>query len=178
MRIYTLLVSLVALASLLFNVKLIHDKFVTKVMTFQVVEVIDGDTFTIESRGETRRVRLMGVNTPEMGRCLSNEAKNKLSNLVTKKDVVLEDQFTDPYGRIMANVYVGDKYINGQMLASGMGRMDYYEHPRREQLKTAYATARKEKRGIFSQKCISRTPPVSSDSSNLCDVKGNIDDNT
>ena len=177
-NIYTLIVSLVAFVSVLFNIKLLQDRVTSKNITFTVVDVLDGDTFTIESAGETRRVRLIGVDTPETGKCLSKEAKNTLSNLIEDKDVVLEDQFTDPYGRIMANVYAGDKYINKEMLALGMGRMDYYEHPRREQLKTAYAVARGKKRGIFSQKCISRTPPVSTDSTVLCDVKGNIDDNT
>ena len=177
MKIYTILVTLVALVSLIVNALLLHNRS-SNAKTYQVSEIIDGDTFTIESAGETRRVRLIGVDTPETGKCLSREAKNTLSKFVVNKNVLLEDQFTDPYGRIMANVYAGDRYINQEMLALGLGRMDYYEHPRREQLKTAYAVARENKRGIFSQKCISRTPPVSSDSTVLCDVKGNIDDNT
>src|SRR3989344_1664484 len=162
MRIYTLLISLVAVVSLVVNGILLQSRSTTKKEVFHVSEVIDGDTFTIVSGTETRRERLIGEETTETGKCLSKEAKNTLSNLVENKDVILEDQFTDPYGRIMANVYAGDKYINKEMLALGMGRMDYYEHPRREQLKTAYAVARENKRGIFSQKGISRTPPVSS----------------
>jgi len=78
----------------------------------------------------------------------------------------------------MANVFVGNTYINKKMLESGLGRMDYYEHPRREELKTAYAMARAKKIGIFSQMCLSLTPPISSETGDVCGVKGNIDTNT
>lgn len=178
MKIYTVLVTLVALTSLVVNAILLQDRSVSKIMTFQVVEVLDGDTFTIKSAGETRRVRLIGVNTPEVGKCLSDEARDKLSELIAGKEVSLEDQFTDPYGRIMANVFVGDIYVNKAILEFGLGRMDYYENPQRETLKAAYADARDKKRGVFSKQCLSVTPPVSADSALRCDVKGNVDDNT
>lgn len=178
MRIYTVFISLVALLSLVVNAILLYDRTNPDGTVFNVIEVIDGDTFTIEINGDTRRVRLMGVDTPEAGKCLGREAKEKLSELILDKSVSLKDQFTDPYGRIMANVFAVSIYVNKVMLESGLGRMDYYENPRRDELKSAYGQARSEKLGIFSNKCISRTPPFSPGSTILCDVKGNIDDNT
>lgn len=177
MRHLIILISLIALISLTLNFKLLRDRFVQKKATFKVLEVIDGDTFRISDSNETRRVRLMGVDAPELGKCLSDEAKYKLAELVSSKEVTLEDQFTDPYGRIMANVFIADRYINKEILASGLGRMDYDENPRREELKTAYAQARTKKLGLFSSFCISTVPPVSN-TGIPCSIKGNLDDNT
>ena len=125
---------------------------------FNVASVIDGDTFKIS---DGRRVRLMGIDTPELRRCLADEAKEKLTTLILGKNVILKDQFSDSYGRIMANVFVGDDYINKEMICSGLARMDYYENPHRGELKIAYAQARENKLGIFSGICTSLNPPVS-----------------
>lgn len=178
MWIYTVLITLVALISLIANAFLLQDRSTTKKEVFIVSEVIDGDTFTIDTGAETRRVRLIGVNTPEPEKCLSEEAKDTLTMLLSAKEVTLEDQFLDPYGRIMANVYVDGAYINKEMLRLGLGRMDYYQQPRRDELKEVYEEARKNKRGVFSNMCLSLSPPASPDSSILCSVKGNLDVNT
>jgi len=178
MKILLFFISLVAAGSLLLNVKLLLGEKSLRPKSFKVVEVIDGDTFKITSGKEDRRVRLIGVNAPEMDKCLSNQAREKLSELVLGKEVVLEDQFSDPYGRIMANVYVGKTYINREILASGLARLDYYENPKREELKTAYAKAREEKIGLFSTECLSLTPPISPISHTPCAIKGNVDENT
>ena len=114
----------------------------------------------------------MGVDAPELEKCLGSEAKDLLEELVFSKNIILKDQFSDPYGRIMANVFVGEKYINKELLLSGFGRMNYYENPYRNELKEAYGEARAKKLGIFSGVCISKIP------SSGCEIKGNLDDNT
>src|SRR3989338_8868051 len=85
----------VAFASLLLNFKLLAERQTFKPTSFKVLEVIDGDTFKIESGSETRRVRLMGINTPEAGKCLADKAQEKLKELVLGKDVILQDQFNE-----------------------------------------------------------------------------------
>lgn len=169
MRKVFLVVLAVASISIILNFFLFYKLKNINKDKYKVIEVLDGDTFKIE---KGRRVRIMGVNAPELGRCLSDKAKEKLSSLILGKEVILKDQFTDPYGRIMANVFVGDKYINKEILLAGLGRMDYYENPKKEELKKAYEEARKNKRGIFSGVCWSLFP------NNSCNIKGNIDDNT
>ena len=111
-NIFFFFVFLIALISLFLNVKLLLSNNAIKLQSYKVIEVIDGDTFKIQNGGEERRVRLIGVNTPEAGKCGSAAAEDKLIALVLDKNVTLEDQFTDPYGRVMANVFVDSKYIN------------------------------------------------------------------
>lgn len=175
---FLIFLSLLTVISLLLNVKLLNDRQTSKQEVFKVIEVIDGDTFKIYQGNQTRRVRLMGVNAPETGKCLSREAKEKLAGLILDKNVTLADQFLDPFGRIMANVFTDGKYVNQEILMSGLGRMDYYKNPRRDELKKAYEEVRKKKLGIFGDACISKTSPVLSTSGSPCTVKGNIDDNT
>jgi endonuclease YncB( thermonuclease family) len=43
-----------------------------------VVSVIDGDTIVVESDDQEERVRLIGVNAPEAGECLAEEATRAL----------------------------------------------------------------------------------------------------
>lgn len=173
-----LFLSFFAAASLLLNVKLLLSNNASKLQSYKVLEVIDGDTFKIQNGPEERRVRLMGINTPEVGKCGSNEATKKLTELVLNKNVTLTDQFNDPYGRIMANVFVNNEYINVEMLSSGLGRMDYYENPHKEELKAAYAKAREKKLGLFTGSCLSLNPPKSPNTQIPCVIKGNLDDNT
>lgn len=120
-KILVFFITLIALISLIFNIRFILEK---QNVRFKVVEVIDGDTFKIDFEGG-KRVRLLGINAPEPGKCLSVEAKDKLEKLVLNKTVSLSDQFTDPYGRIIANVFVENIYINKEMAISGFVRLDY-----------------------------------------------------
>ena len=83
----------------------------------RVLKVIDGDSF--ETR-DLKRVRLLGIDAPELDNCLGKEAKEKLSALILGKRVRLKNPLTDAYGRIMANVIVEDigtwtNYIRGKL---------------------------------------------------------------
>lgn len=64
--------------SLLFNTY-----FVKKTTSEATVkEVLDGDTFTLKN-GD--RIRLLGIDTPEKGRCGAIEATQELSSLIADK---------------------------------------------------------------------------------------------
>jgi len=70
------------LASLLANVFLITKS----IPNYIVSNVIDGDTFIL-ANGE--RIRLLGVNAPEIGNCGSTEAKDLLTKFINNKPVRL-----------------------------------------------------------------------------------------
>lgn len=93
----------------------------------RVIKVYDADTITIasklpydESPLYRLSVRLNGIDTPEIkGKDISNEEKESakkardfVSNLVLNKFVRLENIETEKYGRILADVYIGDLHIN------------------------------------------------------------------
>jgi endonuclease YncB( thermonuclease family) len=135
----------------------------------EVVEVHDGDTFTLLN-GD--RVRLLGVDAPELGKCGADMAKQALSSLVLGKVVSITEERRDTYGRRMGLVYVGNTLVNEILLKDGLARPDYTPNSQSEKLKAAYRDATTNKRGIHSSMCkiLTPTPP-----SPNCVIKGNID---
>jgi len=83
-----------------------------------VERVIDGDT--IELRGG-KRVRLLGIDSPEKKQYYCEEATERLRQLVEGKDVTLEKDVTnrDKYGRLLRYVYAGRVFVNLEMVKEG-----------------------------------------------------------
>jgi len=84
-----------------------------------VSKVIDGDTIEL-SNGE--KIRLLGINAPEINEPLGEEAKEFLSEMVEGKKVYLEKdlRLRDEFGRLLAFIFVGDKNINLELVRSGL----------------------------------------------------------
>jgi micrococcal nuclease len=96
--------------------------------TEKVVRVVDGDTFEIEGG---IKVRLIGMDTPEMKNknktidCFAQEAKDKLTSLISGKDVVLVKDIseTDKYGRLLRYAYLEDEMINNTLVEDGFAKI-------------------------------------------------------
>lgn len=140
-----------------------------------VTEVVDGDTFQIKSG---RRVRLLGVDAPEYDRCGGGEAREKLTQLILNKKVVLKEEAPETFGRTLALVYQGKTLINEVMLKEGWGRTDYRKNSKRDVLTAAFHFAQKNNLGIFSSLCRELPQQPQSPQSPRCLIKGNIDKNT
>lgn len=84
----------------------------------RVRSVADGDTLTLE---DGRRVRLIGINAPEMGQYLYEEAGDFLRGRVDHTTVYLEfdAEPTDQFDRLLAYVWLDDNLINIELLLSG-----------------------------------------------------------
>jgi endonuclease YncB( thermonuclease family) len=97
----------------------------------RVIKVYDADTITIASKLPYNEspvyrlsVRLNGIDTPEMkGKGVEEEekvaaklARDFVSNLALNKYVRLENIESEKYGRILADVYIGDVHLNGLLL--------------------------------------------------------------
>lgn len=93
---------------------------------YKVVKVIDGDTIKL-SNGTT--VRLIGIDTPEKGKCGYAEAKKKLTKLVQGKKVTVPNPKSvkdkDKYGRALRYVSVGGKDVAPIMIKSGYANARY-----------------------------------------------------
>ena len=94
-----------------------------------VAKVIDGDTLRL---ADGRSVRLIGLNTPEMGRQgraaepYANEARQRLQQLVdaSGRKIGLRpgEQATDRYGRLLAHAYdARGNNLEAALLADGLG---------------------------------------------------------
>lgn len=71
----------------------------------KVVGVADGDTITVlDSSKIQHKVRLAGIDAPEQSQAFGNRSKQSLSNLVYQKDVTIETNKIDRYGREIGKV--------------------------------------------------------------------------
>ncbi|MEM4772462.1 MAG: thermonuclease family protein [Nanoarchaeales archaeon] len=83
-----------------------------------VASVIDGDTF-VDENGE--KIRLTGINAPEIGEKCYEESKAKLKEMIEKKYVklVYDVKKRDKYNRTLAYVFVNDLNVNLIMIKEG-----------------------------------------------------------
>jgi micrococcal nuclease len=86
----------------------------------KVSRVIDGDTFEIET-GE--KIRLIGINAPEISDIFGLESKDYLKKLIEGKDVELKDDNisnkTDRYNRLLKYVFLNGEDINNKLILNG-----------------------------------------------------------
>ena len=103
--------------------------------TFLVTRIVDGDTLEL-GNGET--VRLVGIDTPEVGQCGYDAASVALGRLVAGRQVRLgrSDEDRDHYGRLLRYVDVGSTDAGLRLIRSGLAiarydsRDGYGFHPR------------------------------------------------
>lgn len=119
----------------------------------KVVYVEDGDTVFLD---DGRKIRYIGIDTPEVGEPFYLEATNKNKALVLKKRVTLEydRQKIDPYGRILAYVFVDGKQVNKELLKEGYAKVKIFPPnvKYRESFQEIEALAQKNHKGIWNSK--------------------------
>lgn len=85
-----------------------------------VVAVSDGDTITIRSEdGRKLKIRLYGIDTPEIQQAYGDKAKDLTHKAVYGKKVGIRPIDTDRYGRTVAIVYVNGQSVNKYLLQEG-----------------------------------------------------------
>ena len=92
-----------------------------------VVAVHDGDTLTVKSGSTRTKVRLAGIDAPELNQSFGIESRNSLRSLVLHKEVQIEAQKLDKYKRLVGRVFIEHKDINLEQLKSGAAWM-YLTH--------------------------------------------------
>lgn len=95
-----------------------------------VSEIIDGDTIKVETGRGVERVRLIGINTPEVDHsgpddeCYGEEAKAYLTAMIDGKRAWLtfDEECADQYGRTLAYVHRGTEessFVQRMLLLGG-----------------------------------------------------------
>lgn len=93
-----------------------------------VLYVIDGDTIQVSIEGVEYRVRYIGMNTPERDEPCYDDATNRNRQLVEDQIVILTKDVseTDPNGRLLRYVYVGDVFVNATLVQEGWAEARRY----------------------------------------------------
>lgn len=133
-----------------------------RIETGEVVAVVDGDTIDVQLPDGKERVRIIGIDTPEIGRavgevddCYAEEARTFLDELLYGRTVELRtdpsQQTVDDYGRLLRHVYVDGEDAALAALSAGVGVEYTYAAPYAGQgdYRAAEAAARTEQFGLW-----------------------------
>lgn len=122
----------------------------------RVAKILDGDTFDLS---DGRRVRYIGINTPEQSQCFALEAKTENEKLLAGKKIRLEKDLSnrDKYGRLLRFVYVEDEsgreiFVNDYLVRQGFARLLSIPPDLKfeKQFNAAVEEARFQQRGLWS----------------------------
>ena len=82
-------------------------------LTGRVVGVHDGDTITVLDADRVQhKIRLQGIDAPELGQAFGSRSKQNLSSLVYNHQVTVEWDKYDQYRRVLGVVFVGSVDAN------------------------------------------------------------------
>jgi endonuclease YncB( thermonuclease family) len=117
----------------------------------RVQQVFDGDTVLLE---DGRKVRYLGINSPEYQEPFYLKAKRFNESLVSNREIRLEfdQEKSDSYGRLLAYVYVGDQLVNARLVHEGLAHAFFIGPDRRHNalLLETQEKAKRRKVGIWS----------------------------
>lgn len=153
----------IVLFGLIFLMGFVYGK---KWQGYQITRVVDGDTLgVIDLRtGRNWRLRLWGIDAPEVKECKAKESKEELEKLVGGLSTKITILGVDGFGRLLGRIWVGNEEVVKQMAAGGWARVD----PSVEsvdkgddpglavvgELRRAEAAAKESGLGIWSSDCL------------------------
>ena len=121
-------------------------------ITGKVIGVMDGDTIEVLDTTKTpRRIRLEGIDAPEKAQAFGARSKQHLSDQVFGKQVEVQSNKTDRYGRTVGKVMISGKDANLDQVCSGFAW--HYKEYQKEQSasdRLAYANAETSARNMKS----------------------------
>ncbi|MCI5218837.1 MAG: hypothetical protein D3914_06520 [Candidatus Electrothrix sp. LOE2] len=85
----------------------------------KLLNVIDGDTIIISFLKRERKVRLYGIDSPELSQHYGDQAKEALSGLLSGNDLEITIYDKDKYGRDIGTVIANGSNINEILIRKG-----------------------------------------------------------
>jgi endonuclease YncB( thermonuclease family) len=89
-----------------------------KVLSTLQVRVVDGDTIRVG--GE--RIRLRGIDTPEMSELEGPAAKRRLEELLRSGPIRIVPHGRDVYNRLLADVFVNERNVAEILRSEGFSK--------------------------------------------------------
>lgn len=130
----------------------------------KVTKVVDGDTIEVEIEEVKKKLRYIGVNTPETVdprravQCFGKEASNENKRLVEGKNIILEKDIseTDKFGRLLRYIYLklddgSLLFVNDYLVRQGFANASEYPPDVKysDRFREAEREARENRRGLW-----------------------------
>ena len=129
----------------------------------KVIGVADGDTVTLlDAQKNQHKIRLQGIDAPEKAQAFGNKSKQSLHEMVHGKEVFVDVQKKDKYGRSVGKILVNQTDACLEQIKRGMAwHYKQYANEQSPEDRDVYAqaesTARAQSLGLWKDK--SPTPP-------------------
>ncbi|NQZ70673.1 MAG: thermonuclease family protein [Lentisphaeria bacterium] len=120
-----------------------------KSFTGKVVRVLDGDTIVVLVDEKQIKVRFAHIDTPEKAQAFGNQAKKALSAKIFGKQVRIQVDTIDRYGRSIGNVYLDKRWINQEMITEGWA-WHYKTYSKDEKLAALEQKAKEANLGLWA----------------------------
>jgi len=116
----------------------------------RVVAIADGDTLTVLRGRQQVKVRLYGIDCPELGQPFGRRARQRAAELAFGQTVAVRPESRDRYGRTVAWVVLpGGRTLNEILVAEGLAWHYRRYAPRAGQLAELEQQARAARRGLW-----------------------------
>jgi endonuclease YncB( thermonuclease family) len=86
----------------------------------KVIVVMDGDTVMVLRNGQKLKVRLANIDAPEKDQPFGKQSRDSLLEMVGKKQVQIDSQAVDQYGRTVGLISVDGGNVNQEQVKRGM----------------------------------------------------------
>lgn len=123
----------------------------------RVVAVHDGDTLTVSSQGKKVRVRLDGIDAPELEQRYGKSSRSALSRLCRGKQAVVDERGKNEEGLVLASVTCAGVDANAEQVKQGLAWVFRTYLPLGSPLYELETNARLMQRGLWRDK--DPTPP-------------------
>ncbi|WP_309564948.1 thermonuclease family protein [Methylobacillus flagellatus] len=142
-----ILLKVLAGALLAFNVH-------AETLTGKVIHIADGDTLTIMVNNTQHKIRLLGIDAPEKNQAYGKQSRVALNRAINGKQVTVDWNKRDDYGRIVGKVVYNGQDINLQQIQKGMAwHYKYFEREQEPEDRSSYAQAeyqaKRDKQGLW-----------------------------
>jgi len=164
----------------------------TATQSYTVTNVVDGDTIDVSINGEVKRLRLIGVDTPETKdprktvQCFGKEASAFTTSTLLNQSVTLEADDSqgdlDKYGRELRYVILSDGTNFNKLLIHDGYAHEYTYHTAYKyqvEFKAAQADAESSKRGLWADDtCAGNTTTATESSTSTPTATGSVAETT
>lgn len=117
-----------------------------------VVKVTDGDTIQVMHNGSAEKIRLAEIDCPEKKQPYGNAAKKYVLSVAAQKNVTVNVETIDRYGRTVGEVILpGGNSLNRQLVSEGYA-WHYKKYSKDKSIGDLEAEARIAKRGLWQDK--------------------------
>ena len=116
-----------------------------------VTRVVDGDTVWVQTAGSGKplKVRLQGIDAPEICQAGGVQAQDALKRQVLGQSVTLTSRAHDDYGRTVGTLHFQGQDVSRWLVANGHAWVYSYRH-KKAPYADEFAQAQAARRGIFN----------------------------